>query len=97
MNSPDVFKLGNYFTRFYSGVGNRLRYGPIWWVMRVIGRDIDNKITTVKRHSLLVNSTGRYSYPESHLLEDYSSGSMRKSTCNEIFCYINSVIRENQI
>lgn len=95
MNSPDVFKLGDYFTKFYEKTENRLKYGSMWCIMRIIGRDIDE--ITVNRYSLLINKTATCSYPESHLLESYSSGSIKKSTINEIFCYINSVIRENQI
>lgn len=95
MNSPDVFKLGDYFTKFYTKTENRTKYGSMWCIMRIIGRDVDEIL--VKRHSLLTNRIMSCLYPESHLLENYFSGSIKKSTINEIFCYINSVIRENQI
>ena len=90
-----MFKLGDYYTRFYEKTENRLKYGSMWCIMRIIGRDIDE--ITVNRYSLLINKTATCSYPDHILLGGYSSGLIRKSTSSEIFCYINSVIHENQI
>ena len=92
-----MFKLGDYFTRFYSSIGNRSKYGSIWQVTHVISRkDMANKIT-LKKYHIHPNFTEISIHSESFLLGGYSSGVIRKSTSNEIFCYISSVIHENRI
>jgi hypothetical protein len=94
-----MFKLGDYFTRFYSGKENRSKYGSIWQVTRVIKIREDSgwRKVALKEYHKPSDHTEVFMYSEAYLLGGFSSGSIKKSTCNEIFCYINSVIHENQI
>lgn len=88
-----MFKLGDYYTRFYSSKGNRAKYGSIWYVIHVIRRSVDE--ITIKRRWILFKEAETVVCSENYLSREHSLGSIRKSTSNEIFCYINSVIREN--
>lgn len=88
-------KVGDYFTRFYASRGNREKYGSIWYVIRVIRRSVDEM--TVKQRWKFFEAAKTVVYSEYYLSGERSLGNIRKSTCNEIFCYINLVIRESRI
>lgn len=88
-------KVGDYFTRFYASRGNRAKYGSIWYVIRVIRRSVDEM--TIKQRWKFFEAAETRVCSEYYLLEEHSLGNIRKSTCNEIFCYINSVIHESRI
>lgn len=86
-----MFKLGDYYTRFYSSSeGNsRSKYGSIAYIARVIKRDVDKII--LKKYHIPFDYTEISPHSKYYLVEKYSLGGIRKSTSSEIFRFTHDV------